>query len=186
MSKISITGHMIVKNEDQFAGFALRSVLPYLDKIFVYDTGSTDKTVEIIKKISSPKIVFEEKGIVNPAKLVELRREQIERTETNFFMLIDGDEIWPEKNIEKLIQALVMMPKEKIAVYCRTRNAVGDIYHYLPNAGEYKFEGRHGHFNMRVFRHISGLTVEGIYPLETYSYQRKSLNNWDEKLFIYR
>lgn len=182
---MSVTVHSLVANEDQFIWFALMSVLPFVDKILIYDTGSTDKTVEIIKSIKSPKIIFEEKGKVSPSELVKLRNEQIQRTKTNFFMILDGDEIWPKDNIKKFLSDLKNLPAEKIAIYCRTRNAVGDIYHYLPeSAGNYKFQEKKGHFTMRAFRNISGLAVEGIYPLETYKINGKSLNDWDEKLYF--
>ncbi|MCL4397625.1 glycosyltransferase [Patescibacteria group bacterium] len=180
---MSVTVHSLVRNEDQFVGFALQSVLPLVDKILLYDTGSTDKTKDIINSIHDKKIFFEEKGPVSPEKLVSFRQEMIDRTKTDFFMLLDGDEVWSSTNIKKFLHDLETMPKEKIAVYCRSRNAVGDIYHYLPeNAGKYQFQGRRGNFNMRGFRNIPGLTVGGVYPLEMYEYQGKSLNGWDEKL----
>lgn len=180
-----ITGHCLVRNEDQFVWYAISSVLPYLAKIFVYDTGSTDKTVEIIKKIQSSKIIFKEVGQVNSSELVKLRQEQIEKTQTEFFMIVDGDEIWPKANLQNFLDSVVTMPVQKIAAYCRTRNAVGDLFHYLPdNTGNYQFAGQRGHFNMRAFRHVPELTVEGIYPLETYKYQGRSLNNWEEKLLF--
>ncbi len=185
MKKVTVTAQMIVANEDQFLGFAISSVLPFVDQLIIFDTGSTDKTVEIIKSFSSPKIIFEEKGPANPQQLVTLRNEQIKRTKTDFFMLLDGDEIWPENNLMKFLQSLDTMPQDKIAVYCRNRNAVGDIYHYLPeNAGKYQFEGKTGHFTMRAFRNIPGLKVDGTYPLETYKYNGNSLNDWNEKLFF--
>lgn len=180
---MSITIHSIVINEDQYIKPALLSVLPYVDKILIYDTGSTDKTREIIQSIKSAKIDFEEKGPVSPQKYTQLRQEQIDRTRTDFFIILDGDEIWPKKNLEKLISTLRNMPEAKIAMICRTRNAVGDIYHYLPDkTGAYQFLGRKGHYTMRAFRNVPGLTVEGTYPLETFKYQGRSLNDWDEKL----
>ena len=174
---------MIVANEDQFVGFAINSVLPFVDQLIVFDTGSTDKTVEVIRSIKSPKIVFEEKGQVNAKQLVALRNEQIRNTKTEFFMLVDGDEIWPKRQLEKFVKEMTNSFKDKLAFFCRTRNAVGDIYHYLPeSAGRYHIDGQVGHLSMRGFRNVSGLALEGKYPLETYTYQGKSLNNWEERL----
>lgn len=185
MKKVTVTAQMIVANEDRFIGFAISSVLPFVDQLIIFDTGSTDKTVEIIKSFNSPKIIFEEKGSTNPQQLVTLRNEQIKLTKTDFFILVDGDEVWPKENLEKLLESLGTMPVDKIAVYCRTRNAVGDIYHFLPeSSGKYQFEGKTGHFTMRAFRNIPGINVEGTYPLETYKYKGTSLNDWNEKLFF--
>ena len=50
----------LVKNEERFLWYAINSILPFVDKIMIWDTGSTDKTVEILKLITSPKISFKE------------------------------------------------------------------------------------------------------------------------------
>jgi hypothetical protein len=96
---------------------------------------------------------------------------------------LDGDEIWPKESLKKFFTTLQNMPKDKLAVICKTRNAVGDVYHYLPDdTGRYEFLGMKGHFSMRGFRNVPELTVAGIYPLETFKFRGKSLNSWDEKL----
>lgn len=178
-----ITVHSVVINEDQYIAPALLSVLPYVDKVLIFDTGSTDRTVETIKSIKSSKIEFEQKGEVSAQQYVALRQEQIDRTKTDFFLLLDGDEVWPKKSIEQLLQTLKTMAKDKIAVICRTRNAVGDVYHYLPEEeGAYEFLGKRGHLSMRAFRNVPELAVAGSYPLETFKYKGRSLNGWDEKL----
>ena len=113
-----ITVHMVVKNEEQWVWFAVNSVLNFVDRIIIYDTGSTDRTLEILKSIKSSKIEFEEKGSVTPEKLVDLRNEQIKNTKTDWFMLLDGDEVWSEKSLTLLLSKIQSAPKEKIA----TRN----------------------------------------------------------------
>lgn len=177
-----ITGHMVVRNEERWVWFAIKSVIDYLDELIIYDTGSEDKTVEIIKSIDSGKIKFSQKGSVNRKSLVELRNKQIRETHTPWFLIIDGDEVWPKENIKKLILTVEKLPEEKKAVVVRTRNCVGDIYHYQSElAGEYKILGMKGHFNTRAFRN-GGLTVKGEYPLEAYCDQEGPLNSQDEKL----
>ena len=47
----TITGHMVVKNEDRWIYYAIMSVIEYLDKLIIYDTGSIDHTKDIIKGI---------------------------------------------------------------------------------------------------------------------------------------
>lgn len=177
-----ITAHTIIKNEEQWIWYAINSVIDFVDKIIIFDTGSTDQTVNIIKSIKNPKIFFEEKGPVSPKKLVELRNEQIRNTKTEWFMLLDGDEVWPKKSISKLIK---VAPGNKIAVVVRTRNCVGDIFHHLPeNRGEYKLLGMKGHLNIRVYKKSPEYKWEGIYPLESYSNRSGSINNQDDKLFF--
>lgn len=183
MEKTGITVHCIVCNEDHFIWFALKSVLPYADKIIVFDTGSTDRTVAAIAAISDKKIIFTEKGAASREKLPLLRQEMITQTVTPFFLILDGDEIWPEASIEKMVDATKNLPKEKIAIVCRTRNCVGDVWHYSPeDAGRYNLAGQKGHLAMRLFRNVPGLSVSGRYPLESYMYGGKSLNDQQNRL----
>ena len=164
-----ITIHCIIKNEDRWIWYALQSVLPYVEKILIYDTGSTDNTLPIIKSIAFPKIVLEEKGVVDRRGLVALRQEQLERTQTPWFMLLDGDEIWPQESIKKLLSAAQNASKKTLALFTRTRNCVGDIYHYLPDSkGHYQIKNITGHLNIRLIRNIPRLKVIGEYPLESY------------------
>ena len=57
MSRPTVTLCMIVKNEEHIIRECLESMAPYIDRYDISDTGSTDKTKEIIKEF------FEEKGI---------------------------------------------------------------------------------------------------------------------------
>jgi glycosyltransferase involved in cell wall biosynthesis len=197
-----ITAQMIVKNEERWVGYAIRSVLPFVDNFLVFDTGSTDGTVGIIRGIKSPKIEFEEKGEVDRQGLVSLRREQLRRTETEWFLLVDGDEIWPERSMKKMVEmmsclvsssaeasggkkALGEKGKGVLGIVCRTRNSVGDVWHYLPeDEGGYEFFGERGHFNLRAFRKVPGLGIEGEYPLEKYTYKGKPLSKQEERLVL--
>ena len=62
--KPNLTVQMIVKNEDQWIWYAIASVIDYASKLIIFDTGSRDKTVEIIKSFKSSKIIFKQKGDV--------------------------------------------------------------------------------------------------------------------------
>ena len=48
---VSLT--MIVKDEEHIIRECLESIAPYIDRYDISDTGSTDKTKEIIKNLSS-------------------------------------------------------------------------------------------------------------------------------------
>lgn len=51
---------MIVKNEEANIERAIRSFLPFADEIIVNDTGSTDKTLEILKHLPKVKLIQSE------------------------------------------------------------------------------------------------------------------------------
>jgi len=46
----TLTVAMIVKNEEQFIEKVIRNVQPVADEIVITDTGSTDRTIDIVKK----------------------------------------------------------------------------------------------------------------------------------------
>lgn len=180
---MKLTVHTLVKNEDQWIWFALQSVLPFAEKIFIYDTGSTDKTCEVIKVINSPKIIFEERGPQDRENLIKLRNEQIIKTETEWFLILDGDEIWPEDQLNKLLKEAEKAPGNIVAFINRTRNCLGDVYHYLPEeAGGYSFAGRKGNLTLRLMRKTKDLKITGKYPLESYANNSGPLNSQDKNL----
>lgn len=178
-----ITGQTVVKNEEIWIKPALEAVLPFVDVLLVWDTGSTDSTVAKIKSLNSPKIEFNQCGSVDREGLVKLRNEQIKATKTEWFLLVDGDEVWPKANLIQLIKAMKQAKPETIALVNRTRNCVGDLNHYLPESkGHYKIGPWSGHLNIRAIRNLPGLTVAGSYPNEAYMYLGKKLQDQPEKL----
>jgi len=50
---------MIVKNAEDTIERCLASIRPHVDGIFVYDTGSTDKTLSLLKRLNEEKLVVE-------------------------------------------------------------------------------------------------------------------------------
>lgn len=124
--KKGITVHMMVKNEEVFVRSAIEAVLPIASEIIVFDTGSTDKTPEIIQSIGSKKIRFFEKGIASPKKLVELRNEMIKMTKTGWFFVVDGDEIFTFSEPEKIIGTLESLSPNVARVEVTIRDFVND------------------------------------------------------------
>jgi len=178
-----VTVHTIIKNEDRWIWYALMSVIGLVDKILVYDTGSTDKTLAIIKSIHSPKITLESHPTSSRTGLVKLRQHQLNRTQTSWFMLLDGDEIWPQPNLSKLFQAAATASPNTLAFFNRTRNCVGDIYHYLPEStGRYRIQDKTGHLNIRLIKKVPRLKIVGSYPLETYTLNGHPLQSIETRL----
>lgn len=180
-----ITLYMIVKNEDRFIKQALVAALAVKDveRALVWDTGSIDKTVQEILSIKDSRIEFAQKRNVSRKQLVLLRNEQLKMTKSPWILLVDGDEIWPEKNLYKLISAMKRCDSETIALVNRTRNVVGDLRHYLPDfEGHYQIGKWRGNLNIRAIRNISGLTVKGEYPNEWYELGGVKIQDQSERL----
>ncbi len=94
MTMYNMTLSMIVKNEESNIVGCLESVLPYIDYYVICDTGSTDKTKELIKEF------FDSKGIsgeihdhewedfgTNRSKALKLCHEK-----TKWALMIDADD----------------------------------------------------------------------------------------------
>lgn len=187
----TITGHMVVKNEERWVWYSIMSVINYLDKMIIFDNGSTDKTPLIIKEILKKKeykkkIIFEEKGSTNKSSYTRLRQEQLDRTDTDYFMIVDGDEIWWEDSIKEVIGIINSEnPPELIAT--RFINCAGDIYHYRDDKREtYCINGITGAISIRVFSlKIKGIHCNGEYGNEGYvDFQEKTVQNniWKTKI----
>ncbi|MBT7706858.1 glycosyltransferase family 2 protein [archaeon] len=164
MNRPKIIVHCLVRNENRFIWYALKSVLPFVDKIMVWDTGSTDNTVQIIKSIKSKKVLLKEVGNVNKNTFTTIRGQMLEQTPKGYtwLMILDGDEVWSKKSIEKVTKFMRQnVTTESIVV--RNYNLVGDIYHRLPeSAGNYHLAGQKGHLTIRFMnlKTIPGLCVK--------------------------
>lgn len=166
---MKIVGHCLVKNEERFIWYAINSVIDFLDEIYVWDTGSTDKTCEIIKSIKSKKIHFEEKGKCTPEELSKLRNEMIKITPSDWIFILDGDEIWHNDAIKEIVDTIYEYKDTIDLIVSPVKMLVGDIYHYQSEeAGRYQLKDRKGHFNIRAIRNFEGLSIKGIYPNEAY------------------
>jgi len=162
MKRIKIIAHCLVRNEGRFIWYAIRSVLPFVDQIMVWDTGSTDKTVQIVKLIKSPKIIIKELSPVDPESFTKVSQQMIEETpiEYNWILILDGDEIWPEKSIREVTEFAKNNPLYE-SVVVRSNNLVGDIYHRLPaSAGKYLLAGQKGHLALRL---MNMNTIPGLH-----------------------
>lgn len=169
----SLTVHCIVKNEEKWVWYALNSILDIANRILIFDTGSTDNTVKIIKSVKSKKITFEKKGEVDAKGLVDLRRQQLKMTKTDWFLILDGDEIWPRETKKELVEKLDRADGADWGVVVRAYNFVGDVYHLHPESIHYNWpfapKNWKGWANLRVIStKVPGLGIKGEYPLEYY------------------
>jgi glycosyltransferase involved in cell wall biosynthesis len=57
-SRLPISVFIIAKNEEDRIPYAINSVIGWVDEVIVVDSGSTDKTVEVAKKLGSTQVVF--------------------------------------------------------------------------------------------------------------------------------
>lgn len=166
---MTIWVNTIVHNEENFIWFALMSVLDFVDKILVWDTGSDDRTVEIIKTIRDEKIDFKEVGMVNPEGFTKMRQKMLEQSKCDWILILDGDEIWWQSSIKKVIE-VINKTKDIEGIVVPMIVPVGDIFHLQDEkAGRYQLLGKKGHLSLKAFsKKIPGLYVDWPYGKETY------------------
>lgn len=174
----TIWGHTLVKNEERFLWFVVTSVIGYLDKLLLWDTGSSDKTLEIIElliKKYPQKISFREFGEVDVNNFTLARQKMLGETKSDWFFILDGDEVWWEDSIKQVYQTIQEEGEILSSIVNPYYNAVGDIFHYQDqSAGRYTIDGETGHLNIRAinFKKIPGLHFEkphgqqGVYDQE--------------------
>lgn len=171
MVNIPITAHMVVRNEDRFIWYSIHSILPYVGKIIITDTGSTDKTLKIINSIESDKISLKSVKIKSVEEISEIRNDQISETATDWFWIVDGDEIYTNKLCEEIKMMLKTSGDKYEGIVVGRYDLIGDIYHIQKETvGTYDLFERKGHIVLRLINKaiIPGLHVQGVYPYEGY------------------
>ncbi len=163
-NKVKIIAHCLVKNEARWVWYSINSVLPYVDNVMVWDTGSIDATVEIVKNINSPKIQIRTLSEITAEEFPAARQEMFDITgkEFTWVLILDGDEIWEESAIKTVTKFARDNPQYE-SIVVRSNNLVGDIFHRLPeSSGHYNLAGLKGHLNLRLLnlKKIPGINVK--------------------------
>jgi len=165
---MKIAAHTLVKNEERFVWYSVMSVIHHVDQIFLWDTGSTDNTFAILKAIANlfpEKVNLRQIGAITPEEFPKIRQEMLEATKSEWFIVVDGDEIWWHESINTLVKTIRENKSKFDMIVTPSINLVGDIYHYQEEkAGRYNLAGRKGHLNLRAInRSIPGLNSFGTH-----------------------
>lgn len=173
-----ITTHTIVKNEP-FLYYVIYAAYPFVDKMLLCDTGTDDpfcakQLARVINDDKDHKIEFTTKkiqsklghqwssydanirGLFDPnATGVEtIRQEQIDATTTDFFLVLDGDEIHTSTSMQAIKNA---------SENWDSKNACGFIYNMFMNSLDTMFMTQpYG----RLFLTRNTVMDGGIFPSE--------------------
>lgn len=168
---MNIWAQTLVKNEERYIWYALMSVVDYIDKILVWDTGSTDNTVSIIKEVSKArpgKIDFKEVGKVNIEEFTAVRQQMLQATKSDWMMILDGDEVWWNDSIRRHVEFIHNKGSKYESLVTPYINAIGDMYHYQDEkAGKYSIDGRMGNLTIR----FNSLKIPGLSFLKPHGQQ---------------
>ena len=160
---MKIWAHTLVKNEEKYLWYAVSSVIKHVDKLLLWDTGSTDGSLRIAKNLKekfSEKIDLKQVTLGGAEEFPKIRQKMLDVTDANWFIMVDGDEVWWEGSIRKVVETIETYSKEAESIVVPTVYPVGDIYHRQEEAaGKYQLAGKKGHFALRaVNRKIPGLS----------------------------
>ncbi len=106
----TISVNIMVCNEERSILRCIKSVMELADEIIIIDTGSKDKTIEIIEGIDTDKIkLFYEPWNDNFA---EIRNKMIEKSNCDIIFQIDADEyLCPSQDIDQIRKDLLTIDK---------------------------------------------------------------------------
>lgn len=164
-----ITAHCLACNEERWIWYAIMSVLDYVDEILVWDTGSTDKTVDIIKSIHSPKLKFREIGSVSPSSFTEARNEMLKCSDADWLLILDGDEIWTTSAISTTVNTINSSGGTYDFLINSQYSLIGDVHHFQSDLGsKYEIGPYRGQINIRAVNisAIPGIHYEKPYGQE--------------------
>ena len=163
---MKIWAHTVFKNEERWLWFSVTSVIDHVDKVLLWDSGSTDKSWQIallLKEKYGDKIDLKQFGPVTPEEFTNVRQEMLDVTDADWFLVVDGDEIWWENSIKRVISEIEKSDSNIETIVVPNVNLVGDIYHHLSSSdGRYTFGKLIGNYALRAIkRSISGLNSKG-------------------------
>lgn len=178
IKKQTITAHCIVKNEECFVRYAILSVIDYVDQVIVFDTGSTDTTPVILSELARQypkKIIFEQKGECDKKRHTELRQEMLECTHTDWFMILDGDEVWTNRAMKEIIEE-INTPNAHHWMIVPYYVCVGDVYHTYYNEKYDSWYRRTGFHTPRIIKMSEDIEWRGDYEVDTLFYKSTGKN----------
>jgi glycosyltransferase involved in cell wall biosynthesis len=128
----TITAHCLVKNEEMYFWYSVKSVIDYVDKVLIFDTGSKDNTPKIALELLQEypdKITYYKKEECDFIKQNAYKQEMLEMTTTDWFMILDGDEVWTEKGIKEAMDTISLNKDWLDCISADAYTCVGDIFH---------------------------------------------------------
>lgn len=152
----TVAVNLLTKNNERTIRVALESCHSFVDEIIVVDTGSTDRTKEILKSYSKVKLIEEESFQGYSFH----RNQAIKATNSDWILVFDSDEFLSVYLAERLRELIKSKVFSKYRMYSRWINKInenGSATYIAPNK---KFKGRYN-ARTRLFRNLLGIEFRG-------------------------
>ncbi len=156
----SLGAVLIVKNEEAMLDKCLSS-LEGIDKIFIVDTGSTDKTIEIAKTYTSN--VIEDEYVWND-NFAEARNFAKSKADTDWILTIDADEELQPGGLEAIRKA-IKTAKNAVSVVMTSTAQSFEFPRVYKNSPKILWKGAiHNHLNVLADTASGAKIVFGYSP----------------------
>jgi glycosyltransferase involved in cell wall biosynthesis len=104
VSSNDVTLCLIVKNEERYIDDCLQSCSRFCKDTVIVDTGSSDRTIEIVEKYTKKIKHYRFDNDFSAA-----RNMALEGLETEWILFLDADERFEQRQIESLVQLLPLV-----------------------------------------------------------------------------
>lgn len=118
---VNITGIIIAKNEEDRIADCIDS-LSFCNEVIVVDGGSSDNTVEIVKKMKAKVIICETNNYA------EMRNKGLLKAEGEWILYLDADERIPTKLQEEIISTVNTLDKNNVYKLRRDNYYFGNYF----------------------------------------------------------
>ena len=134
---------MIIKDGEKYIEQCIESVMPAVAEIIIVDTGSTDSTLEKIKRFNPFVYQMEWKNDFSQA-----RNASLKHATSDYILVLDADEVIYSEDLPKLIQAIENTNADCLTIRfhnltCENDENIFNIHEGLRilKNGSYHFEG---------------------------------------------
>lgn len=103
--RIPLTPLVLTSNDVYWLPYVLDNLAGLFGRYVIYDVGSTDGTIDVIKHFASnedAEVVVEELPMVEPKAQLAYRNAMIAEARSDYYLLVDGDEVWPTVSFQLL------------------------------------------------------------------------------------
>lgn len=134
---VKISGVIMVKDQEQFIYNCISSVLPIVDELIVMDTGSADKTLDIVQSFESKKISVKKE--IWKEDFAYMRNKLVSYSSNNWIFVVDADEIvLPLEDVNDLRKVLLFLD----LICGKTKDIKLKIEAHYPNSERYVLPDR--------------------------------------------
>jgi len=157
-----LTVHMMVRNEEHWIWFAVLSALPFCQRLMAWDTGSDDRTLDILADIDDPRLSVVSLGPTAADCLVATRNQMLKQTDTPWFAIVDGDEVWTDATWRVVDKHTSDASCDVVVVSVRCPFPRLGFFHSAVD-DDFAIAGVRGPFAARVFRRTAGMQWQGAW-----------------------